>query len=216
MGPRGGFIFLVGVIGFNLNDPNTTYFDIKLTQKFYKTLFYPINSTNVPLEVCTPEHFAFGDDVTKFFKKFTINWALCPPINHSLYLGGRATSDLFSTFSVTISKCNSSSNPKCASNIEMSARQQALGGYFTSGLTFVSAIVNPGEQNYVQYSIDDRNSIYFTIDSQAVKANGQIAQTEVDTDVSIMPYSDVKTEYFVGLADPLTSQQIPIVNDLYA
>jgi hypothetical protein len=39
---------------------------------------------------------------------------------------------------------------------------------------------------------------------------------EVDTDISVMPYQDILTEYFIGFPQRFNSQTIPIVNDLYA
>jgi hypothetical protein len=81
----------------------------------------------------------------------------------------------------------------------MTAIQAQLGGYFTLGVPFVSSIINPGDSDYAKFNVKDTNTFYFTIDSQAVLAKGQIAQMEVDTDISVMPYQDILTEYFIGI-----------------
>lgn len=171
VGPKGGFGLLIGVLGFNLNDPAVKYFDISLTQSFYGPLLTPINSTTVPLEQCRPEHFDFGTDIAGFFKKFTISWALCPPLNYQLNVGGRVTSDVFSQFTFQIAKCNATANPKCISDPMIAGIQNQI-GYFTAGVSLVTPLINPGDEQYIQYSINDRNTFYFTIDSQAVKAMG--------------------------------------------
>lgn len=76
----------------------------------------------------------------------------------------------------------------------------------------VSALINAGEQSYVE----DRNLFYFTLDTQAVSASGQIAQMKVDTDVSLMPYTEIFTEYFVAVPEQFIAQTIPILNNVYA
>jgi hypothetical protein len=50
VGPQGGFIFMVALLGLNLNNPAISFFDITLTQSYYGPLLTPINSTSVPLE----------------------------------------------------------------------------------------------------------------------------------------------------------------------
>lgn len=41
--PSGGFMFGVGILGLNLNDPNITYFNITMTQSYFSPLFKVIN-----------------------------------------------------------------------------------------------------------------------------------------------------------------------------
>ena len=48
------FMFGIGILGLDLNDPNIKYFDISLRQNYFTPLFRTINSTVVPLVACTP------------------------------------------------------------------------------------------------------------------------------------------------------------------
>ena len=48
------FMFGIGIMGLDLNDPNIKYFDISLRQNYFTPLFRTINSTVVPLVACTP------------------------------------------------------------------------------------------------------------------------------------------------------------------
>lgn len=215
IGPDGGFIFMLAVMGLNLNDPMISYFDISLTQNYFGPLLTPINSTIIPLEQCTMAHFDFNPNIIDYFERFTIGWALCPPIGTNLAVQGRVTSNIFSRFMVSVSKCNSTLNLKCAPAAMMTAIQQEM-GFFQLGMPMVTLLINPGDQDYVKYYVEDSNVFYFTMDTQAVAAVGQLAQMEVDTDVSLMPYQDIVTEYFVGLPQMFNAQAIPIVNDVYA
>lgn len=52
--PKGGFMFAISVLGFNLNDPVTKYFNVTLRQNFFTPIYYEINSTAIPLIQCTP------------------------------------------------------------------------------------------------------------------------------------------------------------------
>jgi hypothetical protein len=164
IGPDGGFIFVLGIMGLNLNDPMVTYFDISLTQNYFGPLLTSINSTAIPLEQCTMSHFDFNPNIIDYFKRFTINWALCPPKGTKLAVQGRITSDIFSQFMVRISKCNSAVNPKCAPAPMMAAIQQQM-GYFRFGMPMVTALINPGDQDYVKYYVEDSNIFYFTLNA---------------------------------------------------
>lgn len=97
-GPKGGFMFGLAIIGLNLNDPLVTYFNITLTQRFFGPLYSLINVTQVELVQCTKAHFAFNQEIENYFKRFPINNALCPALNTHFQVGGRVTSDIFSTF----------------------------------------------------------------------------------------------------------------------
>ncbi len=176
IGPDGGFIFVVGVMGINLNNPMVKFFDVTLTQYFFGPLLTPINATNIPLEQCTPAHFDFNPDITTYFKRFTIDYALCPPKGTKLNAQGRITSDIFSQFTVQINKCNTTANLNCASDPMMAYAQQMSGGYFRVGMPMVTALINPGDKEYVKYYVEDNNIFYFTLESLAVSAIGRLAQ----------------------------------------
>lgn len=148
-GPKGDFIFGVTIFGLNLNDPLVTYFDITLTQRFFGPVYSFINATQVPLVQCTTNHFTFNQEIENYFKRLPISNALCPTLNTKFQVGGRITSDLFSTFVLQVSKCNATANPRCASDAQIAAIQAQL-GYFTIGLPMVNTLINAGDSEYVR------------------------------------------------------------------
>lgn len=97
-GPEGNFMFMVGVLGINLNNPNISYFDITLRQSYFTPFLTPINQTVIPMVQCTPAHFKFNDDIIQYFARFQVQNALCPPLNSVFEVGGRVTSDVYATF----------------------------------------------------------------------------------------------------------------------
>lgn len=46
--------------------------------------------------------------------------------------------------------------------------------------------------------------------------NGEISQYKVDTDISLMPYSNILSESFFACPDRFISKVVPVVNDNYA
>jgi hypothetical protein len=213
-GPEGGFNFAVALVGFDLNDPNLKYFNISLTQYNYGPLFTLINSTAVPLEQCTLAHFAINDDITAFFKRFPITMALCPPLNSQFTLGGRVTSDLYSMFTIKIEKCQQAVDSRCAPDALISAIESQI-GYFTLGFPMVNTLINPGEQTYVQTYVEDRNYFYFST-THALVGSGELSQYVVETDISLLPGSEVITEHYLAMPEQFNTKAVPVVNDVYA
>lgn len=56
--PGNKFLFTVGIVGFNLNDPAERYFDIQVIETHIGSGAVPLGSRVVNLEPCTPEHFS--------------------------------------------------------------------------------------------------------------------------------------------------------------
>jgi hypothetical protein len=57
MSPDGGFMFMVGMPGFDLTNSSYRVFNITLYQEYYSPIFQPINMTAVPMVPCTVSHF---------------------------------------------------------------------------------------------------------------------------------------------------------------
>lgn len=76
------FMFGIGILGLDLNDPNIKYFDISLRQNYFTPLFRTINSTVIPLVACTPDHFNHDSDILKLYYQFNFSRALCPPFGY--------------------------------------------------------------------------------------------------------------------------------------
>ena len=68
---------------------------------------------------------------------------------------------------------------------------QLLGG-FTLFAPVISTIVNPGEKEYKQVFIEDQNFFFFSSIS-GIRVNGQIQQYQIETDISLMPYTEIET-----------------------
>lgn len=121
-------MFAVGVYGLNLNLPNTTYFNVTLTQQYYSPVFQLINESAIPLEQCTSAHFNFNQEILTMYYKFNLSQSLCPPLGHKFEVGGRVTSSILKRFTLYVNKCNTTLNSKCLDSTAMDAVQKALGG----------------------------------------------------------------------------------------
>ena len=51
--PKEGIMIAFNLFGADLNDPNSTYLDIRLRQQFFLPGFQLINETSIPLVACT-------------------------------------------------------------------------------------------------------------------------------------------------------------------
>lgn len=58
--PEGGFMFMVGMPGFDLTNSSYKIFNISLYQEYYSPIFQRINMTSIALAPCTVDHFAFN------------------------------------------------------------------------------------------------------------------------------------------------------------
>ncbi len=68
---------------------------------------------------------------------------LCPKIGQEFTVQGKVSSPLFKDFKVTISRCNSTSDPTCASDA-MFAAVEASVKQFTLVTPIINSNVNPG------------------------------------------------------------------------
>jgi hypothetical protein len=94
---------------------------------------------------------------------------------------GKASSDLFKRMTVSIRKCNSTSNSNCASDADVASLQDSL-GYFGFAVILVNTQLNPTlSSNYKQYYLEDRNFFPFTT-TLAVRGNAELEQYRITTD----------------------------------
>ena len=83
----------VEVWHMNLNNLTQRYFDVRLDQAVYDTGEYNANlSATVPLEPCTPEHWASYPSIQKDFYRLNIDKWLCLPLNHQFEIKGKYSS----------------------------------------------------------------------------------------------------------------------------
>lgn len=61
--PKSGYMFAISLPGFDLSNTTFRLFNITLYQSYYGFGFSQINSTRIPLQPCTKDHFAFGSSL---------------------------------------------------------------------------------------------------------------------------------------------------------
>ena len=60
---QGGFMFFLTVAGSNILGEGVRLFDFYLLQQEFAPFGRLVSSTRVPLQPCTPQHFAFGTEL---------------------------------------------------------------------------------------------------------------------------------------------------------
>lgn len=150
-GPEGGFIFALSINGMNLSATDLKYFDIKLQLNQFAPILQLVNSQDIPLTPCTYNHFNFNQELEQTYATLNGSNLLCPPLNYSLSIQGKVTSDVFRRFTVSISKCNTTANTNCATSQQVQALQDKL-GYFGLGVVMINTQLNPTlSKGYQQY-----------------------------------------------------------------
>ena len=61
--------------------------------------------------------------------------------------------------------------------------------------------INPGSQQYKEYYVEDQNYFMFT-NKLGIQNTVSIEQANIETDISIMPYKDLKTESVTRITKP--------------
>ena len=153
---RSQFMFMVASSVLDFNDPNVTYFDIELKQQHYNPIYSLINSTNIPLEKCTPEHLAFNNELKNYYNRLGLNRCLCPPLNFTYSVGGKVISPVFSQLQITIKKCNTSKHSNCASKPLLDF-YESIYGYFSIIVPTISTLINTDDVDYLKLFMEDRN-----------------------------------------------------------
>lgn len=90
-------------------------------------------------------------------------------------------------------------------------------------IPYINTIINAGLQDYKQVYIEDQNYFFFTM-TNAVNIIAQVEKFQIDTDQTLLPYSDLVTEYVPAIPYPFSSSMIPVasraasnpIKDVYA
>ncbi len=90
-----------------------------------------------------------------------------------------------------------------------------MGGSFTLYVPTISTIVNIGDEVYKQIYIEDRNYFYFTT-QLGLEIVGQVQMYQIDTDVSLMPYTDIQTEYIKTIPELFQAKSKAVYDNCYA
>lgn len=77
----------------------------------------------------------------------------------------------------------------------------------------VNSYINPGKQDYKGFYLEDQN--YFSFNSKlGVRTIAKIEEDTIETDVSLMPYSDIISESIQRIPDSFRSENVLIAPNL--
>lgn len=77
----------------------------------------------------------------------------------------------------------------------------------------VNSYINPGKQDYKGYYLEDQN--YFNFNSKlGVRTIAKIEEDTIETDISLMPYSDIVTESIQRIPDSFRAENVLISPNL--
>lgn len=97
-------MFAVGLTGIDLTS-SKRYFDIEM--KSIAKVNGVWSATQIPLVPCSIDHWAgVNEDITNKYHSLSLNKWLCPPINTSIPLAGKYTSNTFKFTDIIVKKCN--------------------------------------------------------------------------------------------------------------
>lgn len=159
-GPGGDFMLGIFIYGINLNLPVMRFFDVTLQQETYSSGYVLQNITNIPLEQCTKEHFSFNTELTATFARLPLTEGLCPSIGQKFEVQGKISSDLFKQFRVGIRRCNATTNPSCAPDVNFTMVESMI-KQFTLVSAIINLNINPGNEEYKTFYFEDKNHFTF-------------------------------------------------------
>ena len=119
-----------------------------------------------------------------------------------------------SFFKWTVVKCNDTLHSNCATEAELRQKQREFGGQFSFIVGIVNVVINPSEEQYIVPFVEERNVFSFTLDS-GLTTHAYIRQNVVETDESLLPFEDTKTESFYSIPDPFLTHSSSANNDTY-
>lgn len=97
----------------------------------------------------------------------------------------------------------------------MQALQDKL-GYFGLGVVLLNTQLNPTlSKEYQQYYLEEKNFFPFTT-TLAFKANAEIEDYLIQTDQSILPFTETLVEKGVKVTNLFQHSTIPVLADTYA
>ncbi len=92
MSPEDNFMFTIGIMGIDLNDPTRRYFNIQIVDTHVGAGGVILGTNFVDLEPCTREHFSMSQKLIDNYENMTAARRLCPPMNYSTTIYGKFTS----------------------------------------------------------------------------------------------------------------------------
>ena len=141
---------------------------------------------------CTAEHFNFNEKTSQLFASLNLQEAFCPPLNHELVVKGKMSSNVFKQFRVIISRCMPSANSTCVNDTVYNFMFPST-EKLTVEVPIVQYNINAGSQIYKDIYVEDKN-IFLLSNKLGISSTVSLETTTIDTDVSIMPYTQKQIE----------------------
>ena len=106
-------MFAIFISGIDFTDTSQRIFDVSLLQQAATPLDATVVSTEIQMELCTRDHFAFNAQLENQFDELGMNDWLCPPLGYQMKLKGRATSQNSKRLQIVVRRCNPNQFTNC-------------------------------------------------------------------------------------------------------
>lgn len=136
-------MFAVGVVGYNLNNATTKFFNIELSQ--YKVTNGSKKSVSYNLEPCNRSDWVnFDASLGSSYDIIGLNTYLCLPPNVSFAFAGKYTSSIFQYMKIVLKDCKilAGDNRTCVNSSLIDANI-AANGPISFNYYFINTIINP-------------------------------------------------------------------------
>ena len=118
--------------------------------------------------------------------------AKCPPLNHEFTVNGKMTGKGFKNFNIVVERCNTTTDPTCASDAMFTMIEAQVGGKFQLLMPIIHTNINIGQEQYRNLYLEEKNALTFS-SQLGVVALAYIQEDTIETDISLMPYSEVQS-----------------------
>jgi hypothetical protein len=199
-------MFAIGITGLDLSSQR--YFDITLQNysvaKNESGTFKSIS--NVFLSPCNFSQWeGVNGQISESFTTLNFKQWLCPPTDYVFPLQGKFTSSIFKYAKLVVQECGIISNSStCASSTQVSSFVSSNQG-MTMNFYFINPNINAGSEEYLNYYLEDSN--YFSFNTATgVNANLYFSEFSIETDHSILPWSDSSSDVGAMVTSSANSQ----------
>ena len=204
-------MFAIGLTAINLS-ASQRYFDITLTSRITEKHSNGTTTkirNSVSLEPCSLSHWqGVSESITNSYSNLNFQEWLCPPLNYTVEMQGKYTSNLFKFSEIKIGACTANNsnfpNTSCLNSTDIDSFLNSM-GQFTFNFYYINPVINANEKTYISYYLEDRN--YFSFDTlTGVSANLFFSQYNIETDTTILPWKEHQQETGVKTENTAISQ----------
>ena len=86
---------------------------------------------------------------------------LCPQLGQQVEVKGKVTSSLYSQLKITVTRCNNTIDPTCMSDAAFNTLETTM-KKFTFAFPIFNTMLNPDQQEYKTFFVEDRNRFSFS------------------------------------------------------